>query len=81
MLFYTKFFCLCCNLFVVFALSMRLQRTLIIFPLLLFYLFLFFRKTLTEREVMEEPESLLRNPLIALLTVVLAGLFALSVFL
>jgi hypothetical protein len=30
---------------------------------------------------MEEPESLLRNPLIAWLTLVLVGLFALSVFL
>jgi hypothetical protein len=60
---------------------MRLYRILFIFPLLLLYLFLFFHKTLDEREVMEEPESLLRNPLIALLTIVLVGLFALSVFL
>jgi len=67
--------------FVIFVLSMRLYRLLIIVPLLLLYLFLFFRKTLNEREVMEEPESLLRNPLIALLTIVLVGLFALSVFL
>ena len=67
--------------FLVFILSLHLYRLLIVFPLLLLYLFLFFRKTLNEREVMEEPESLLRNPLIALLTLVLVALFALSVFL
>lgn len=67
--------------FLVFILSLHLYRLLILFPLLLVYLFLFFRKTLKEREVMEEPESLLRNPLIALLTLVLVALFALSVFL
>jgi 4-hydroxybenzoate polyprenyltransferase len=67
--------------FLVFILSLHLYRLLIIFPLLLFYLVLFFRKTLNEREVMEEPESLLRSPLIALLTLVLVVLFALSRFL
>lgn len=67
--------------FLAFILSLHLYRLLILFPLLLVYLFLFFHKTLKEREVMEEPESLLRNPLIALLTLVLVALFALSVFL
>ena len=67
--------------FLVFILSLHLYRLLILFPLLLVYLFLFFSKTLNEREVMEEPESLLRNPLIALLTLVLVALFALSIFL
>jgi 4-hydroxybenzoate polyprenyltransferase len=67
--------------FLVFILSLRLYRFLAVFPLLLLYLFLFFRKTLKEKEVMEEPESLLLNPLIAALTLVLAGLFALSFFL
>ena len=61
-----------------FFLSFRLFRFLIIFPILILYLFLFFRKTLEEKEVMEEPESLLRNPLIGILTLVLAALFALS---
>jgi len=46
----------------------RLFRFLAVFPLLFLYLFLFFRKTLKEKEVMEEPESLLLNPLIAVLT-------------
>lgn len=67
--------------FTAFTLSVRFYRFLIIIPLLLLYLYLFFRKTLREKEVMEEPESLLRNPLIATLTLVLAGLFALSVLL
>ena len=67
--------------YVVFVLSLGLYRLFIVVPILLLYLFLFFRKTLEEREVMEEPESLLRNPLIALLTLILVGLFALSVFL
>jgi len=67
--------------YAVFVLSLRLYRLFIVVPILLLYLFLFFRKTLEEREVMEEPESLLRNPLIALLTLILVGLFALSVFL
>jgi 4-hydroxybenzoate polyprenyltransferase len=67
--------------FLVFVLSLRLHRFFSVFPLLFLYLFLFFRKTLNEREVMEEPESLLLNPLIALLTFVLVALFALSVFL
>jgi len=67
--------------FLVFILSRRLDHLLIILPLLLLYLYLFFHKTLQERDVMEEPESLLRNPLIALLTIVLAGLFALSILL
>jgi len=67
--------------FLVFILSLHFYRLLILFPLLLVYLVLFFGKTLNEREVMEEPESLLRNPLIALLTLVLVVLFALSVFL
>jgi decaprenyl-phosphate phosphoribosyltransferase len=67
--------------FLVFILSHQFFRFLAVFPLLFLYLFLFFRKTLNEKKVMEEPESLLLNPLIALLTLILAALFALSVFL
>jgi decaprenyl-phosphate phosphoribosyltransferase len=62
-------------------LSFRLYRFLIVLPILLLYVLLFFRKTLEEKEVMEEPESLLRNPLIALLSLVLIIVFALSLFL
>lgn len=64
-----------------FIFSFRLFRFLIVLPILLIYILLFFRKTLEEREVMEEPESLLRNPLVALLTLILFVVFALSFFL
>ncbi len=61
-----------------FIFSFQLLRFLIVLPILLLYILLFFRKTLGEKQVMEEPESLLRNPLVALLTLVLVVIFALS---
>ena len=64
-----------------FIFSFRLLRFLIVLPILLLYILLFFRKTLGEKQVMEEPESLLRNPLVALLTLVLVVVFALSLLL
>jgi 4-hydroxybenzoate polyprenyltransferase len=67
--------------FVLFALSLRLRTFLYLTPFLVLYLSLFFRKTLEEKEIMEEPESLLLNPLIAISTLALVGLFALSFFL
>jgi decaprenyl-phosphate phosphoribosyltransferase len=45
-------------------------------PFLAFYLFLFFRKTLAEKEVMEEPEKLLARPKYAVYTAALVLLFA-----
>lgn len=45
-------------------------------PFLAFYLFLFFRKTLGENEVMEEPEKLLARPKYAVYTAALVLLFA-----
>lgn len=45
-------------------------------PFLAFYLFLFFRKTLAEKEVMEEPEQLLARPKYAAYTAALALLIA-----
>ncbi len=64
-----------------FVFSYHLWRFLVALPILLLYILLFFRKTLGERQVMEEPESLLRNPLVAALTLVLAVVFALSLLL
>jgi 4-hydroxybenzoate polyprenyltransferase len=61
-----------------FALAFKLRSLIYISPLLLFYLYLFLRKTLQEKEIMEEPESLLRNPLIAVYTLSLIILIALS---
>jgi decaprenyl-phosphate phosphoribosyltransferase len=63
------------------AIELRIRALLYFTPLLALYLSLFFRKTLEEKEIMEEPESLLRNPLIAISTVALVCLFALSFFL
>ena len=67
--------------FIYFAVHWRLRWFLYMSPLLLVYLYLFFHKTLEEREIMEEPESLLQNPLIALLTCAIFSLLVLSFFL
>jgi 4-hydroxybenzoate polyprenyltransferase len=67
--------------FVYFALRLRLRSLLYFSPLLLLYLYLFFHKTLEEKEVMEEPESLLLNPSIAVLTLIIVLLLVLSFFL
>ena len=61
-----------------FALSFQLQSFLFLSPLVFVYFFIFFRKTLREREVMEEPERLLKNPAFALYTLVIALAFFLS---
>ncbi len=63
------------------ALELKVRAVLFFTPVLALYLSLFFRKTLEEKEIMEEPESLLRNPLIAVSTIALVCLFALSIFL
>jgi decaprenyl-phosphate phosphoribosyltransferase len=63
-----------------FALSYKLESFFFLSPFLLFYLFLFFWKTLEDREVMEEPEQLLKNPKFALYTLFLGLLFLLSFF-
>jgi len=67
--------------YVYFGISQRLTFLLYASPLLLLYLFLFFHKTLREKEIMEEPETLLLHPLIALFTLALLFLFALAFFL
>lgn len=67
--------------FLAFASTLKLRYFLLFTPLLLVYLHLFFRKTLQEKEVMEEPESLFLHPLIAISTLTLFLLFTLSFFL
>jgi len=67
--------------FFFFALAFKLRYLIYFSPLLLFYFYLFLRKTLQEKEIMEEPESLLRNPLIAVFTFSLLLLLALAFFL
>lgn len=63
-----------------FAMAFRFQSLFLISPFLLFYFFLFFRKTMEEKEVMEEPEQLLKSTKFALYTVFLVLLFVLSFF-
>ena len=50
-------------------------------PFLAFYFYLFFKKTMKEDEVMEEPERLLSNPKFALYTLFLLLIYFLSAFL
>jgi 4-hydroxybenzoate polyprenyltransferase len=61
-----------------FSLSFGLQSFLYLSPLVFLYFFIFFRKTLSEREVMEEPERLLKNPAFAIYTLFIALAFFLS---
>lgn len=63
-----------------FAWSFRLESFFILSPFVIFYIFLFFRKTLKEEGVMEEPESLLKRPKWALYTLFLILVFFLSSF-
>ena len=63
-----------------FAATFKLQYFFYLSPFVIFYLFLFFRKTLREKEVMEEPETLLKNPKFAIYTIFLILAFALSAF-
>lgn len=67
--------------YVHFALENRLPFLLYLLPLLFLYLLLFFFKTLREKKIMEEPETLFLHPLIAIFTLALLGLFALAFFL
>jgi len=66
--------------FLDFAVRRNLRWLVYLSPLLLVYLYLFFYKTLGEQEIMEEPESLLQNPLIAALTGAILILLVLSFF-
>jgi len=63
------------------ALIYDLRYFLYFSPLLGFYLYLFFKKTMKEDEVMEEPERLLSNPKFALYTLFLLIIYFLSAFL
>jgi 4-hydroxybenzoate polyprenyltransferase len=64
----------------IFAISLKLQSFLYYSPLLFIYFFLIFWNTLKEKEVMEEPERLLKQPRFAVYTLFLIFLFCLSYF-
>lgn len=60
-----------------FAVAFGMPGLFYLSPFLAFYFYLFLRKTLSEKEVMEEPEFLLIRPGFALYTLLLAALFLL----
>lgn len=62
-----------------FSIVFKLQSFLALSPLIFFYFFMFFRKTLQEKEVMEEPERLFRRSFFALYTLFLAVIYFLSI--
>ncbi len=64
-----------------FAYTFRLETLLIFSPFVFFYFFLFFRNTMREDEVMEEPERLFMHLKFALYTLFLIAIFFLTSFL
>jgi 4-hydroxybenzoate polyprenyltransferase len=66
--------------YIVFAFVYKLESFIYLSPLVFFYLFLIFWKTLKEKEVMEEPERLLKHPKFTIYTFVLILLFSLTYF-
>ena len=67
--------------FFYFAYTFKLESFLLLSPFVFFYFFLFFRKTMREDEVMEEPERLFIHLKFALYTLLLIAIFFLSAFL
>jgi len=67
--------------FFYFAYTFELETLFFFSPLVVVYFFLFFRKTMKEDEVMEEPERLFMHLKFALYTLFLIALFVLSAFL
>lgn len=55
----------------IFAVHFKIQSFIYLSPLLLAYLGLFFRKTLQKKEVLDEPEQLMRKPSFAIITLAL----------
>lgn len=64
----------------IFAFSYKLESFIYLSPLVFFYFFLIFWKTLREKEVMEEPERLLKHPKFTIYTFLLVLLFSLTYF-
>ncbi len=63
-----------------FAITYNLESFFYLSPLVFFYFFLIFWKTLREKEVMEEPERLLKHPKFTIYTLLLVLLFSLTYF-
>jgi len=63
-----------------FAVTFKLQSLFLLSPFILFFLLLIFRKTLQEKEVMEEPERLIKHPKFFIYTIFLFLCFLISFF-
>jgi 4-hydroxybenzoate polyprenyltransferase len=63
-----------------FAFTYKLESFIYLSPLVFFYFFLIFWKTLREKEAMEEPERLLRHSKFTIYTFLLVLLFSLTYF-
>lgn len=61
--------------FIWFGIRSRMLTLLYTLPLIILYIFIFFRKSLQDKEGAEEPEKLLRNPYFALYTLFMAIAF------
>ncbi|MEN8221973.1 MAG: UbiA family prenyltransferase [Acidobacteriota bacterium] len=67
--------------FSLFAIETEMYTLLISVPFILFYLGMFMKKSVQDRDGAEEPEKLLKNPYFALYTVFLIIIFLLAYFL
>ncbi len=67
--------------FSLFAIGTEMYTLLVSVPFILFYLGMFMKKSVQDRDGAEEPEKLLKNPYFALYTVFLILLFLLAYFL
>jgi decaprenyl-phosphate phosphoribosyltransferase len=67
--------------YIYFAYMFKLETLLLFSPFVFFYFFLFFRKTMREDDIMEEPERLFMHLKFALYTLFLIAIFFLSSFL
>jgi 4-hydroxybenzoate polyprenyltransferase len=67
--------------YILFAFMTSHHLFLYLSPLLLFYFYLIFRKTMKEKGIMEEPERLLKNPGFAAYTLLLLILFLITAYL
>jgi len=61
-----------------FAVNFKIQSFIYLSPLLLIYFGLFFRKTLQKKEVLDEPEQLMRKPGFAIMTLALLVVYLIA---
>ncbi len=64
--------------FILFLIEFKFYYLFITIPFIIFYLSVFIKKSLKDRDGAEEPERLLKNPLFAIYTLILVIIFILS---